>query len=258
MEWFRFYHEVVDDPKVQRLHPILFKHWINILCLASRNSERGVVPCVADLAFGLRLSESKVRAICVELISSELIERDGDQLRMHGWSKRQKRSDDVTPRVNKHRTGNVSETVDETLQETELETLPHVRVENREEQNREEENPPTPPPGDKYSPAFEMFWRAYPNKTAKGAAWKAWQKLKPSAELQGVMIDAVESQKRWPKWTKDGGAYVPHPATWINSAEWEDEPPQITALNGMPPEIQRLPWNNAERLKWENDHRVSA
>ena len=40
--WFRMYAEVVDDPKVQRLSPALFRAWVNVLCLAASNG--GVVP----------------------------------------------------------------------------------------------------------------------------------------------------------------------------------------------------------------------
>ncbi len=37
MRWFRFYSEVLDDPKVQGLSLGLFKMWINLLCIAARN-----------------------------------------------------------------------------------------------------------------------------------------------------------------------------------------------------------------------------
>jgi hypothetical protein len=36
--WFRVYDDVVDDPKVQRLEPSLFKALINLWCLTSANS----------------------------------------------------------------------------------------------------------------------------------------------------------------------------------------------------------------------------
>ena len=47
--WFRFYDEALDDPKVQRLAPHLFKTWINLLCLASK--EDGTMPSNDDIAF---------------------------------------------------------------------------------------------------------------------------------------------------------------------------------------------------------------
>lgn len=247
MEWFRFYHEVVDDPKVQRLSPVLFKHWINVLCLASRNSERGAVPSVADLAFGLRLSEPKVRSICAELIAADLIERDGDQLRMHGWSKRQKRSDDVTPRVNKHRASNDFETLQETPDETLQETLPRVRVENRGEQNREEESPPTPLRGKRGV--------RLPDEFPISDEMRQWA----ATETPGLDIEYHHKQFcRY--WWGESGQHATK-ANWVSTWEkWmaKEHHDKPTALNGMPPEIKSLPWNNAQRMKWENDHRAPA
>ena len=40
--WFRVYDDLVDDPKVQRLDPSLFKALINLWCLTSANG--GVLP----------------------------------------------------------------------------------------------------------------------------------------------------------------------------------------------------------------------
>ena len=76
---------------------------------------------------------------------------------------------------------------------------------------------------------FDRFWASYPNKTGKQAALKTWSKLKPSAELTESILAAVEYQKTWDRWTKDGGRYIPNPATWLNQGRWEDEPPDSTA-----------------------------
>ena len=73
------------------------------------------------------------------------------------------------------------------------------------------------------SDEFESFWRLYPRKTARGAALKAWEKLRPDAALRARMAAAVAAQSRSAQWTKDGGQFVPHPATWINQKRWEDE-----------------------------------
>ena len=68
---------------------------------------------------------------------------------------------------------------------------------------------------------FERFWDAYPKKRNKGTARKAFKKLK------GVSIDtlleAIEKQKRSQDWLKDGGQYIPYPATWLNADGWENE-----------------------------------
>lgn len=71
--------------------------------------------------------------------------------------------------------------------------------------------------------AFETFWAAYPRKTAKGEARKAWAKLDPVGGLLDTIMAAVEAQKNSRQWLADGGRFIPHPATWLNQARWEDE-----------------------------------
>lgn len=75
---------------------------------------------------------------------------------------------------------------------------------------------------------FTRFWDAYPRKVGKDAAWRAWQKRRPSAELLGAMLQALEWQGRSPDWLKDRGRFVPHPATWLNQGRWQDEPSDAT------------------------------
>lgn len=73
-------------------------------------------------------------------------------------------------------------------------------------------------------PGFDRFWLAYPKKRARGDAEKAWTKLKPGAELINRILEAVEAAKRGSDWLREGGQYVPYPATWLNRKGWLDEP----------------------------------
>jgi hypothetical protein len=70
---------------------------------------------------------------------------------------------------------------------------------------------------------FECFWDAYPRKKGKETARAAWAKLAPDETLQAQMLAAIATQRTWPDWTKDGGAFIPHPTTWLNQKRWEDE-----------------------------------
>ena len=88
--WFRLYDDLLDDPKVQRLRPPLFKMWVNLLCLTSRN--HGELPVIADIAFALRLDEETAKSALGELTTLGLID-DENGLRPHNWDKRQFRSD---------------------------------------------------------------------------------------------------------------------------------------------------------------------
>lgn len=77
--------------------------------------------------------------------------------------------------------------------------------------------PPISPKG------FSEFWAAYPRKAGKGAAEKAWAKLKADDALTETILAAIEKHKTSDQWKKDGGKYIPHPSTWLNQRRWEDE-----------------------------------
>jgi hypothetical protein len=124
--WFRFYDGALDDPKVQTLPSELFKIWVNLLCVASRNG--GCLP-VAELAFSLRLDEHYLHEAIERLKERGLLDFvDEYHIGPHNWDKRQFKSDASNDRVKRHRERhsnaacNVTETVDATPPETETET----------------------------------------------------------------------------------------------------------------------------------------
>ena len=82
---------------------------------------------------------------------------------------------------------------------------------------------------------FDQFWRAYPRRQAKGEAERWWQRAKPNAEKAGEMIAAIGRQLQGRDWQKEGGRFIPLPATWLNQRRWEDE------TTGPAPKI---PWNH--------------
>ena len=78
--------------------------------------------------------------------------------------------------------------------------------------------------------AFDVFWQAYPRKTGKAAARKAFDKAKPPLD---DVLKAIEAQKHSAQWQRDNGQYIPYPATWLNQGRWEDEV-QETVLPAKP------------------------
>lgn len=89
-----------------------------------------------------------------------------------------------------------------------------------------EENPCSPPASESADDGFATFWAKYPKKVAKPQALKAWKKIKPAGQLLAEMMAALEKQNANADWQKDGGQFIPHPATWLNGRRWEDEAPQ--------------------------------
>lgn len=70
---------------------------------------------------------------------------------------------------------------------------------------------------------FAEFWAAYPKKTGKGAAEKAWAKIKPTKELHAVIMAVLQIAVKCDQWKKENGRYIPNPSTWLNQKRWEDE-----------------------------------
>ena len=98
----------------------------------------------------------------------------------------------------------------------------------------------TPPP--KNTDLFAQFWKAYPRKTAKQAALKAFRALKPTPKLLGLMLEALEKQKQSDSWQRDGGQYIPYPAKYLRERRWEDElPDEDPALPEPPPPVVVTP-----------------
>lgn len=87
------------------------------------------------------------------------------------------------------------------------------------DENREERETTAAPADD----SFSRFWSAYPKKVAKAAARKAWDKLKPDEDLTATILSAIEAQKAGEQWRKNGGQFIPNPATWLNGERWNDE-----------------------------------
>jgi hypothetical protein len=81
--------------------------------------------------------------------------------------------------------------------------------------------------GMEYPEDFLRFWEAYPKKIGKGAAFKAWRKVRPRKDTLETMLRAIAVQMRSSAWLKDKGQYIPHPATWLNQTRWEDVPEHV-------------------------------
>lgn len=71
---------------------------------------------------------------------------------------------------------------------------------------------------------FEEFWRVYPRKVGKGAAEKAFKRIKPDSALHDKIMCAIHDAKMTRQWRENNGQFIPNPATWLNQRRWEDEP----------------------------------
>ena len=102
--------------------------------------------------------------------------------------------------------------------------------------------------GENINEHFELFWKSYPKKKNRGQAEKAWQRIKPTKELQESILKKIEESKKSEDWIKDGGKYIPYPATWLNARGWEDEETEIVPTD---PQDKRM--YEIEQMRKKNE-----
>lgn len=100
---------------------------------------------------------------------------------------------------------------------------------------------------------FSRFWQAYPRKTSKAQAEKAFLKLGVDETLLRGMLSALEWQCKDASWRKDGGKYIPYAASWLSGRRWEDEPDPAPANSAAcqtsPAQLQAWEQQWLERVK---------
>lgn len=91
-----------------------------------------------------------------------------------------------------------------------------------------EDYPPLNPP---QGNLFDVFWTVYPRKVGRGAAEKAFERINPDKQTLDRMIQAIDQQRCSAQWQRDGGQYIPNPATWLSQRRWEDD---LTTVQAQP------------------------
>lgn len=236
--WFRMYDELLDDPKVQRLRPELFKAWVNLMCLASRHGE---IPNADDVAFALRIDAEKAKAYVDELMDLGLIDvTENDEVKPHNWDKRQFKSDrDETAAKRQADKRERDKEKNVTRDITEMSQPPETDTDTDTEQNK---------PRSSASDGFEEFYSAYPLKKGRGAAIKAHKsataKVSPALLAVAAKVFAAKCVGKDPK-------FIPHPATWLNQERWADEDLQPESAISL--QVQPFVLENSEAWKaWLN------
>jgi hypothetical protein len=88
---------------------------------------------------------------------------------------------------------------------------------------------------------FDVFWKAYPRKVGgKKNALKAWGKAEDRPPLADILA-AIERAKQTEQWKRDGGQFIPYPATWLNKGMWDDDvrPMESAFKRGMNSFLER-------------------
>lgn len=217
IKWIKISVNMFSDDKIKQIRGMedgdeIILIWLQLLLLAGRINQDGMlimsgaeIPYTeAMLARAFDMTDEiveKAMSIFVEYAMVEIID---DVYHVANWAKHQ-----AVDGMDKIREQN--------------------RIRKQEERQRKKVTtgrPSAKPDKTPLQRRFEIFWKAYPKKVGKGAAEKAFAKAKPDDALTEKMLSAVEAAKRSSQWRKDGGQYIPNPATWLNQKRWEDELPE--------------------------------
>lgn len=180
MNWFRVYHDIIDDPKVLSLPRAARWHIVELFAVTSRQTLRGSLPSLKELAIHMRLSLRKTKEVIQLMIDHGFIDEseDGSTLAIHGWDKRQFKSDDVNDRVKRFR--NVSE------------TAPRTCASETETEQKQKKTPRAPRAGGT-SDVFDLPPEIPPKDWAD---WLAMRKAKRAPTTVGAMAKAVKDLQK--------------------------------------------------------------
>jgi len=207
--------------------------WITMMAMSDRNGEiHASIPGLASRS-GVTLAESEAALTC--LMSPDAYSRTktdegrriavidgGWRLLNHGKYRAllsaEERKEYNRVKQQQHRAA-MKDVNDRSM------TISNVSTVQSQSQSQSTESEAKKRTQTKESPAapdgFEEFWTAYPNKTAKAAALKAWSKIKPDLTKT---LQTLQWQRRSDSWTKDNGQFIPHASTYLNNRRFEDEP----------------------------------
>lgn len=218
--WFRFYTGVVDDPKAQMLAPDLFKHWVNVLCIAAEND--GELPALSAVAFKLRLAEPKAAAVLAKLCGFGLLDKTEKGFKPHNWDSRQYKSDrdeTAAERSKRYRDAKRDRNGSVTRDATQSSHPPDNREQNTETESKKETRAGALAAG--WPSDFrEQFWNRYPHKVGKP---KAIAKLELAMKRGVAWQSILDGLDRYIR-AKPADRPWLNPETFINQERWTDQP----------------------------------
>lgn len=239
MDWFRAYHGILTDAKLDRIkrkvgcpRGLVVAAWLAVLEAASENDQRGNVGDLdaGDIAYKVDIKLPLAGRILGAIREAGMVLDDGT---VSAWSKRQRASDDVKVRVSEHRarkskslknnettgSGNVTETYRTEQSRVEEDSSlrsescppPSAAAEKRPASNR------APRAAVKEVEGFEQFWDLYPRRIKRPRAAEAFAKAVKLTDL-ATILQGVHNYIA----TKPTHQDYAHPASWLNDARWAD------------------------------------
>src|SRR5690625_5046406 len=175
------------------------RRFVMLLCLRCGNGDETLHD--EEVAFQLRISNDEWLQTKAVFLERNLIDEHNHPV---AWDKRQFRSDSSTERVRRHRAAKKSSVKRECNV-----TVTHPDTDT----DTDTDNTPLPPTS--RGERFDRFWAEYPKKRSKGQAERAFAKLNPNEQLLADILRGIKRAKTSEQWQRDGGQFIPYPATWL-------------------------------------------
>ena len=277
MAWVRIDDCFDEHPKLQKVGPIGWGYWLAGLAYCNRNLTDGFIPWAKAqtlASFVVMEYDGKLSKLChssgmvgqdmdaewviMLLLEAGLWEEVDGGFAVHDYSEYQPTKAQIEEeREKKKAAGQAGGQASAVARAS---AGASANVKQVVKQNPTPNPSPSPTPIRKESdkslscPEFhEEFWVAYPRRQAKKDAEAAWRKLNPDRGLIDGILRDVQRRKSSQEWQKDGGKFIPLPATYLNGSRWEDE---IEIDNRPPnPKPDEYEWDERNN-QWRPPHMV--
>jgi hypothetical protein len=212
--WFKLWCSALDDPDLDNLELSDFARWVKLGALVKRHGTAGSLtlsPPARSMCAMFHVPDFDALMLVMTLLPHVHVRRENGAVSsetiatvsFHNWAKYQ--GDFSTRRVIKFRAMKRSR-----------------GEEKRRDEMRGDEKRSTSPVVPSDGGDFDRFWASYPKRVGKHAARRAWQTHARTTPLETILT-ALAAQAEW--LGREGGKFIPNPATWLNQRRWEDAPP---------------------------------
>jgi hypothetical protein len=244
MDWFRWWHGSVTDPKFQLIARRANTNVANVIAIwaAILESASNVTQCDATKQRGDATTfdcDGVCASVYQQLIAHKLI-KDGVVV---AWEKRQpKREDSSAARTKEYRERKKAEALANASDAvvTQRDAPEKIRLDKNIKPKTIVRTPSAPS-------QFESFWNAWPKtqrKVGKAACLKKW-KIKGLDQHAESIIAHVEAMKLTKQWQE---GFDPSPITYLNQERWKDDviheqklgKPWFFTLNGVTEKAKEL------------------
>ena len=229
VKWIKITTDMFDDEKIRLIESMpegdaILVTWIKLLTLAGKTNDNGTIyltetiPYTEDMLTTICRRPLQIIRLALQTFEKlEMIAIENGIINIVNWEKHQ--NIERLQQIREQTRTRVARFREKQRLLSEPVTLP-VTLRNAEvtQQNKNKNK-------NIYmlKNGFNLFWERYPKKLAKRDAEKAFSKINPDEKLFNLILEKLELYKQSEAWLKDGGQFIPYPATWLNGRRWEDE-----------------------------------